>query len=316
MASEIISFTDPTPETRIPTIEIAEGVHMPMLNLGTWLYDDAKAYDAVTEAFKLGYPGVDTAWDYTNGKGIGEALKQSGRERHEYWITTKIEGGLSYNETVAEFDAQLKDLGVEYVDLLLMHFPTHSNGTAFSPEGRAEQWKAMEKFVADEKTRSIGVSHFCKHHMISLLETAIIPPALNQVEYHIGMGSAGNNATDDKAFHESIGVTYQPFSQLCGPCCMGQPANCTADMELITGEMVTSIGKNYGKSGAQVSLRWLTQQGLPVIPKTNNPKHLAQNMDIFEWNMTMADMATLSASESPAVCGAGDGINSGDCSAP
>jgi diketogulonate reductase-like aldo/keto reductase len=132
----------------------------------------------------------------------------------------------------------------------------------------------MEQIVADEKARSIGVSHFCKHHMMSLLETAIIPPALNQVEYHIGMGSASNNATDDKSFHESIGVTYQPFSQLCGPCCMGKPASCTDDMELITGDLVTSIGDNYGKTGAQVSLRWLTQQGMPVIPKSNNKKHL------------------------------------------
>lgn len=132
----------------------------------------------------------------------------------------------------------------------------------------------MEQLVADEKVRAIGVSHFCKHHMMKLLETAIIPPALNQVEYHIGMGSAGGNATDDRAFHESIGVTYQPFSQFCGPCCMGKPANCTDDKELLTGDLVTSIGDNYGKTGSQVSLRWLTQQGLPVIPKSNNPKHL------------------------------------------
>jgi diketogulonate reductase-like aldo/keto reductase len=138
IATEVISFADPTPETKIPTIEIAEGVHMPMLNLGTWLYDDDTAYDAVVQAFEMGYPGIDTAWDYSNGVGIGRALKDSKRERHEYWITSKIEGGLSFNDTMAEFDSQLKDMDIDYVDLLLMHFPTHSNGTAFSPEGRAE----------------------------------------------------------------------------------------------------------------------------------------------------------------------------------
>ena len=132
----------------------------------------------------------------------------------------------------------------------------------------------MEDLVAQQKTKSIGVSHFCKHHMMKLLETAIIPPALNQVEYHIGMGSASGNATDDKSFHDSIGVTFQPFSQFCGPCCMGQPANCTLNRELLTGDMVTNIGNNYGKTGSQVSLKWLTQQGMPVIPKTDNPKHL------------------------------------------
>jgi len=152
---------------------------MPMLGLGTWLYDDDKAFDAVTEAFKLGYPAIDTAFDYTNGKGIGRALKESGRNRHEYWITTKIEGGLSFNDTISQAESQLKDLGIDYADLILVHFPFMADGKPFTPEGRAEQWKAMESLVANEKTRSIGVSHFCKHHMLKLLETAIIPPALN-----------------------------------------------------------------------------------------------------------------------------------------
>jgi len=122
----------------IPTIEIATDINMPMLMLGTWLYNDTIAYNAVTEAFKLGYPGIDTAWDYKNGKGIGRALKESGRERGDYWITTKVEGGLSFNDTLAEAESQISEMGIEYADLILIHFPFHSDGTPFSPEGRAE----------------------------------------------------------------------------------------------------------------------------------------------------------------------------------
>lgn len=115
----------------------------------------------------------------------------------------------------------------------------------------------MESLVRSGKTRSIGISHFCKKHIVELMKTAEIKPALNQVEYHIGMAKAGGNATDDKDFDQEMGITYQPFSELCGPCCMGQPASCTADKELINGSMVTGIGEKYGKSGVQVSLKWL-----------------------------------------------------------
>lgn len=130
------------------------------------------------------------------------------------------------------------------------------------------------------------------------------------------MGSADGNATDDKSYHESIGVTYQPFSQFCGPCCYGQPADCTWNTELLTGEMVTTIGDKYGKLGSQVSLRWLTQQGMPVIPRSDSETHLLSNMDIFDWTLSDVDMYTLTASPTPPVCGAGDWKTSGDCPYP
>jgi len=148
------------------------------------------------------------------------------------------------------------------------------------------------------------------------MKTAEIKPALNQVEYHIGMGSANGNATDDKSFTQDLGIVYQPFSGLCGPCCMGAPKGCTYDKELISGSMVTGIGEKYGKSGAQVSLKWMVQQGLPVIPKSDKPNHLASNMDLWGWELSKDDMATLTASPTPPVCGGGNGKDSGDCGYP
>ena len=146
--------------------------------------------------------------------------------------------------------------------------------------------------------RAIGVSHYCQRHLQDVMDIATIPIAVNQVQYHVGMGSpttSGANATDNKAFCDANGVTYQSFSPLCGPC---QDAQGNPDRSLITGPLVTSIGKRYGKSGAQVSLKWQVQSGIPVIPKTDNPVHLRENIDLFAWTLSDADMATLSAATS------------------
>ena len=158
------------------------------------------------------------------------------------------------------------------------------------------------------KARAIGVSHFCSRHLKDIYEIATIKPAVNQVEFHVGMGSAGVNATDvTHEFCTKHGITYTSFSALCGPC---------KTKELLTGKLVTSIGRKYGKTGAQVALKWQVQQGIPVIPKSSNPKHLAENLDLFSWQLSQKDMDVLSAATSPAVAGGGDGRTSGDCAAP
>lgn len=138
-------------------------------------------------------------------------------------------------------------------------------------------------------------------------------PAVNQVQFHVGMGTAGPNATDGRQYDTSRGVLYEGFSPLCGPC------GAKEKMELISGKLVTGIGKKYGKSGAQVSLKWQVQQGIPVIPKTDSPKHAAENIDLFGWTLSDADMAALTAATSPAVAGApgpGGEPVSGDCGVP
>lgn len=309
----------------VPSKTIGKDIHgktvaLPMQGLGTWQYNSTVAGAAVNNALKMGYVHIDTAYDYENQKGIGEALKKSPRSRGSYFITTKIPGGLNDTEAEANFASCLEDLQTPYVDLLLIHFPASMDGKSSGGKaGRQSEWKVLEKLYKSGKARAIGVSHYCPRHLQDVFEIATVKPMVNQVQYHVGMGSpttSGPNATDDIAFDQSHGVTYESFSPLCGPC---------GTTELIDGPLVTGIAKKYKSgvdgsaiTGAQVSLRWQVQQGIPVIPKTKEEKYLRQNIDIFSWSLNKEDMEALSAATSPAVAGgdAGPPATSGDCTIP
>jgi len=253
----------------VPTIELEPGVVFPLVGLGTGGYNDTIAEAAVRLAFQLGYSMVDTANIYKNQVGIGRALKALNRSRSSYFITTKIMGGLTYDQALQQLNENVQQLDIEYVDLTLAHFPSDLDLKG-GKELRQQGWKAMEAFKKAGKTRSLGVSHYCKRHIQDILEINTTVVALNQVEYHIGMLPWGPNATDDKDWVQSVGVHYMSFSTLCGPC--------DTD-ELVDGPLVTGIGKRYGKSGAQVSLKWAVQQGIPVVPKSRDAPHLAENLE-------------------------------------
>jgi len=296
----------------IPTVTIAKGVHMPLQGLGTWEYNETHTEQAVLTALTLKptpYVHIDTALVYGNQKGVARGIKAAGRDRKSLFITTKIPGGLNASATQAALEQDLEELQMEYVDLMLIHFPcTMDAAAAGGKQSRQTMWKVLEKFVAAGKARAIGVSHYCQRQLEDILEIATIPIAVNQVQYHVGMGTAGPNATDSKAFCDKHGITYQSFSPLCGPC---------GTSELLNGPLVTAIGAKHGKSGAQVSLKWQVQQGIPVIPKSANAAHQQENIDLFSWSLTAEEMATLTAATSPAVAGGtGSGANatSGDCS--
>ena len=297
----------------IPTITIAPGVEMPLAGFGTWQYNSSVAESSVLTAMGLGCTHIDTALGYGNQDGVGRALAQSGLARKDYFLVSKIPGGLTEADAADNLATALEQLfpgdANAYVDLMLVHFPA-----AWSGEGgkalRQAEWKALETFAKAGKAKAIGISHYCQKHLDDVLEIATIPPAVNQVQYHVGMGTAGGNATDDKEYMQKMGVTYQSFSPLCGPC------DGDDHMELITGELVTSIGLKYNKTGAQVALKWQTQQGIPVIPKSSDPVHIAQNLDLFSWTLSDDDMAALTAAVKPPVAGdfspSGE-ATSGDC---
>ena len=293
----------------IPSIPIAPGVYMPLAGFGTWQYNSSKAETTVKMAMDLGCRHIDTALDYENQDGVGRALKASGVARSDYFLVSKIPGGETTAQATADLNTALEQLfpgePTAYIDLMLIHFPATWGGLGGKVLRQAE-WKALEAFAKAGKAKSIGVSHYCRKHLDDILEIATITPAVNQVQYHVGMGTAGPNGTDDKDYMKAKGVTYQSFSPLCGPC--DPPDN----MELITGPLVTSIGARYNKTGAQVALKWLVQQGIPVIPKSDNPTHIAQNLDLFGWTLNDQDMAELTEAKTPAVAGDGKG-NSGDC---
>jgi|EP00937_MAST-01D_sp_MAST-1D-sp2_P003332 diketogulonate reductase-like aldo/keto reductase len=301
------------PTTKIPVIEIAPGVHMPMAGLGTWQYNDTVAGAAVAAYLsdEVGGTHIDTAYGYLNGVGIGKALAALKRDRSTYFITSKIPGGLNTSTANANFEDNLKQLQTSYVDLLLVHFPATWGGVG-GKALRQEEWKAMEAFVKNGQAKAIGVSHYCQRHVEDILEINTVPIAVNQVQYHVGMGAPSTssaNATDGLDYMLKQKITYESFSPLCGPC---------GTAELINGSLVSNIGQKYGKTGAQVSLKWQVQQGIPVIPKTHRVDYMKQNIDLFDWELSDVDMAALNAATSPAVAGDGSGASatSGDCSVP
>jgi len=291
-------------EGSIPSVTIGLDVHgkdvvMPVVGAGTWQYNDTKAYDSVCKAFAAGYTMVDTANVYGNQKGVGQALKDCWKgKREELFLMTKIPGGLTTNETLAAHKQNMELLGLDYVDHLMTHYPADwaASSDRATPQRRQEEWKALESIYKSGAARSIGVSHYCERHIDDILEVATVRPSVNQVEYHVGSGDV------DKVISkcEKENIYFMSFSPLCGPC-QYQPED-----SLINGKLVSGIGANHNVTGAQVSLRFIVQQALSgkhiggVIPKSDNPKHLASNIDLFGFKLTEEEMQQLSAATRPA----------------
>mmetsp|Transcript_25198 Transcript_25198/g.38323 ORF Transcript_25198/g.38323 Transcript_25198/m.38323 type:complete len:332 (+) Transcript_25198:58-1053(+) len=294
-----------------PSVEMVglnkEKMQMPLYGLGTWQYNDSRTEDAVVQAFSLGYRHVDTAALYNNLKGVGSGLKKTGLKREEYFVTSKIPGGLNASAAEALLVKSMKELDLDYVDLMLIHFPMDLQGKG-SPAARQELWGALQNWALTGQAKAIGVSHYCQHHVEDILKVTKVPISVNQVQYHVGMGTAPDTATDDKAWMQKQGILYQSFSPLCGPC------NAPDNTELLNGTLVTSIGKAHNKTGPQVALRWLVQQGIPVIPKSDRVEHLKENAALFDFELTKEEMDKLTAATKPAVGGGPSPTDSGDCS--
>ena len=299
--------------TTVPTRRIGVDVHgwpvmMPLVGAGTWQYNDTIAYQSLCKAFSAGVTMVDTAYGYRNQIGVGKAIRDcyQGR-RDDLFVMTKVPGGLSFRETLGAHHENMFELNLEYVDHLMTHFPADWEATKASKEMRQDEWRALEEIYYSGKARSIGVSHYCPQHIADILEIATVAISVNQVEYHVGSGDV-DHVIETCRQHN---ITFMPFSPLCGPCQIDDPKD-----SLINGELVTSIGRKYGVSGSQVTLRFIVQQTLQedsimggVIPKSNNADHIQQNLDIFSFELSDDDMERLRKATKPAA-------ESGDCDVP
>jgi len=303
--------TTATTKNKIPSIHIGVDVNgldvlMPLIGAGTWQYNDTTAYQSVCKAFDAGYTFVDTAFGYGNQVGVGNAIRDCWtRPREELFVMTKIPGGYTSSQVYEAHVQNLLQLQLSYVDHVMTHFPSDWKQQHASPELRQDEWKGLERLYEEGKTRSIGISHYCTQHIDDILEVATVRPSVNQVEYHVG--SQDMDHVIEKCQMENI--TFMSFSPLCGPC--------DSDVSLIDGELVSTIGEKYNKTGSQVSLRYIVQQALDddgtsmgsVIPKSNTVSHIQSNADIFDFQLSKEDMTTLHSVTQPAGSG-------GDCDVP
>ena len=298
----------------IPRKEIGRDVNglpvlLPLIGAGTSHYNDTIVHESLCKAFSSGYKLVDTAYNYGNQEAVGNAIADCYLStRDKLFVLTKVPGGMNSQETHAAFFQSLFRLNLEYVDSLILHFPgDRNNKDASSKKQRQEQWLALEDLYFSGKARSIGVSHYCPQHIDDILEVANVLPAINQVEYHVGSGDV------DGVIRKCTkhGITFMPFSALCGQCKHYNPKD-----SLVNGELVTDIAQHYGVTGSQVSLRYIVQQALiegsamgAVIPRSNNIEHIRSNRDIFSFDLSDADMERLQKATRPAA-------KDGDCSVP
>jgi diketogulonate reductase-like aldo/keto reductase len=250
-------------------VEIAPGVQMNRLGLGTYKANEGPDVEGeVAEGLAIGYRLIDTAALYGNEGSVGEALRASGIPRDELFVTTKLwntEQG--FDTTLAAFDASLGALNMDYVDLYLVHWPM--------PATMAETWKAMEQILASGRTRAIGVCNCLPHHLDELLTTATVPPAVNQFEFHMRLQQPVLTA-----YCRDHGIAMQAWA----PIMRGR-------VNLIP-ELV-EIAQRHRKTPAQISIRWILQQGINTIPKSVHSERIAENADVYGFSLSDAEMAVI-----------------------
>lgn len=254
----------------IPTIKLNNGIEMPQLGVGTFAVKEDAA-ERVCHAVKTGFRLIDTAQGYGNEKEVGEGIRKSGIDRKLLFITTKVNTTEMRNKTVRQsIDNSLNDLGLDYIDLVLIHWPVAGH--------IEETWKILEEYVDKGKIRSIGLSNFNPHHIDSLLLYARIRPVINQIEIHPYMTQQANV---DFNFGKDIQV------EAWGP--LGQGTN-----GVLNDPTIEEIARRYNKSVAQVILRWHMQRGLITIPRCDNDDYTDENLCIYDFELSPKEMETIS----------------------
>ena len=250
-------------------ITLANGVKMPLLGYGVYQVDPAECERCVTDAIAVGYRSIDTAQAYHNEEGVGNAVRKSGLPREDFFLTTKVwisNGG--YEKAKASIDESLAKLQTDYIDLLLIHQPFNDYyGT----------WRAMEEAYKAGKLRAIGVSNFYPDRLIDLCQFVEVTPAVNQVETHVFQ--------QQKAAHEYM-EKYHVQHESWGPFAEGRK-------DFFTNPTLMEIGEKYGKSSAQVALRFLLQSDVVVIPKSTHKERMEQNISVFDFTLSSEDMAAI-----------------------
>ena len=272
-----------TSMTRQPHITLNNGVELPALGLGVFQSPPAETVGAVEAAIRTGYRLIDTAAAYANEREVGEGIRRSGVPRDEMFIETKVWiSDYGYDATLHAFDKGARKLGVEQLDLLILHQPLPS---AF--DRALEAYRALERLLADGKVRAIGVSNFMPNHLDRLLGVATVVPAVNQIEVHPYFQQSAL-----QRMHAEHGIATQAWSPIGGiTSYRGMAKRSFEDPTLL------EIAGQYGKSAAQVMLRWHLQEGRSAIPKSVKPARIAENFDVFHFELTREQIDAIDALE-------------------
>ena len=262
--------------TPAPTLTLANGVTMPLLGLGTWPMNDSEAAVAVANALDMGYRLVDTAENYENERGVGEGIRKSGVSRADVFVTTKFNRKWHSVDGAREAcEASLARMGLDYIDLLLVHWPNPDQ------DRFVEAYQGLVRLLEAGLVRAIGTSNFKPAHLQRLFDVGLVPH-LNQIQldpYHLR-----NDLVD---IHRAKGIATGAWRPLgCGNAMLADP-------------LITAVAERHGRSTAQVILRWLTQQGFVATPKSADPLRQAQNLDIFDFTLSADEMAVLGTLDRP-----------------
>ncbi|GAB2500251.1 aldo/keto reductase [Nocardiopsis aegyptia] len=255
----------------VPGITLSNGLRIPQLGFGVWQVRDDDVVDAVSTALETGYRSIDTAAAYGNEAGVGEAVRRSGLERDDVFVTSKLANpDQGYDATLRALDASLQRLRMDRLDLYLIHWPLPARDL-YVPT-----WKALERLYAEGRVRAIGVCNFQPAHLERVMEEGGIAPMVNQIELHPLLTQA-----DLRGFHAKHGIVTEAWSPL------GQG-------RLLDHPTVTAVAAEYERTPAQILLRWHIQLGNVVIPKSVTPERIRSNFEVFDFELAEADMDRVS----------------------
>ncbi|KQX40134.1 hypothetical protein ASD04_05705 [Devosia sp. Root436] len=260
----------------IPDIALNDGKTIPQLGFGVWQVDNDKVTKVVATAIEAGYRAIDTAQGYDNEAGVGKAIAASEVPREDLFITSKLRtGDQGYDATLKSFMGSLERLGLDYLDLFLIHWPVPAH------DRYSDTWKAFVQLQRDGRIRSIGVSNFLPEHIERIIGDSGVPPAVNQIEVHPEF-----QQRDVREFHARHDIAIESYSPL------GSGA-------VLDNDTIARIASKHGKMPAQVIIRWHLQQGLIVIPKSVHADRIKANLDVFGFELDGDDMATIAGLDRP-----------------
>ncbi|MGE4484922.1 MAG: aldo/keto reductase [Oscillospiraceae bacterium] len=259
--------------------ELGNGIKIPSVGLGTWRTPDGEAaVNAICAGVKCGYRHIDTAAAYANEKSVGEGIRVCGVPRSDLFITSKVwNTNRGYDKAMQGFDNTMSDLGLDYLDLYLIHWPASVKDYSDWKEINKSTWRAFETLYKDGRIKAIGLSNFFVSHLEALLDTAEIKPMVNQIEFHPGL-----MRPEVVAFCHKNDILVEAWSPLGSGRMLNNPE-------------LSSIAAKYGKSVAQLCIRWVLQNGILPLPKSTAHERIAQNIDVFDFEISGGDMAYINA---------------------